>query len=156
MANQAPPPISSPDAPPFTVLALTAPGVVPQSVRMGPVAWAGGLGVIAPWDQNGKYGQPVQTQFPTNIPGVQLRCGVEDMAKGWYFPSRSATPSWQQQQAPANVPGPQLLGRSFSGPLGGIQVASIGNQLANNAVINSSGGKLGVIAAEHLAQSGTS
>lgn len=155
MANQ-PDPIRSPDAPPFTTVALTAPGAVPQGIRMGPVAWAGGLGVIAPWDQNGKYGQPVQTQYPTNIPGVQLRCGVEDMRKGWYFPSPSATPSWQQNQAAANVPGPQLYGRTYSGPLGGITVASIGNAIRNNAIANADGGKLGVIAAEHLAQSGTS
>jgi hypothetical protein len=108
---------------------------------------------VAPWDQNGKYGQPVQSQSPVNIPGVQLRCGVEDMRKNWAFPTRSPLPSWQQTQRPTNTPGPQLYGKSFSGALGGMTAGAINNGVAALAA-GAAGGSDNVIMAEHLAQSG--
>jgi hypothetical protein len=147
-----PTPIASPDAPPVVLVALTGP-YKSVTAKWGSVGWRGGMGVAPEWDQNGKYAQAVQSQAPANIPGVQLRCGVEDLVKSYYFPNRSPLPSFQQTQQPTNLPGPQLFGSAFTGSPGGVYAGQVNNGLASLAAGNA-GGVGNVILAEHLAQSG--
>lgn len=142
---------------PFTEVCLTAPPPAPiPALRYGPVGWAA-IDVAPPWAQIGRYAQPIPTQYPVNIPGVQLRQGVEDLDPRWSQPSRSATPTWQQTQKPANIAGAQRWGKSFSGQEGGILGAAQANALLANQIAFASGntaspgvGVSNIVAAEHL------
>jgi hypothetical protein len=144
--------VRSPDAPTFVAVAWNPPGPPAQPLEYGVVGWAG-IDVVPAWQQIGRYAQPVQTQTNANLPGFQLRNGVEDMRKNWQDPSRSPLPNWQRTQARSNVPGPQLWGSLFSGHLGGMQEGAISNGVTARATA-AAGGKSNVILAEHLSQSG--
>jgi hypothetical protein len=145
--------VRSPDAPAFVAVAGDAPHRRAQALEYGTVGWAGDINVVPEWQQNGRYGQPVQSQINANLPGFQLRCGVEDMRKSWYDPARGPLPNWQRTQVRSNVPGPQLWGSAFSGHLGGMQSGAISNGVAARAAAGA-GGQANVVMAEHLAQSG--
>lgn len=137
---------------PFTLLALTAPPGEPiPRLRYGTVGWKS-LPIAAPWQQIGLYDQPIPTQYPVNIPGVQLRNGVEDLSSRLSVPSRSNNPSWQQTQKPANLPGVQLWGKSFSQQQGAILGAAQENAVLANQIAASGGptGQSNIVAAEHL------
>jgi len=144
-----------PEGPPFTTVALTAPPVRPIPVgppQYGPVGWAA-IDVAPPWAQIGRYAQAIPSQYPANIPGVQLLQGVECLDPTWQVPSRSNRPIWQNTQQPTNLPGAQRYGKIFSGAQGGVEGAAMANAVAANQIAASGGGPAGqsnIIAAEHL------
>lgn len=94
----------------------------------GPIPSARGIGGEAGWRafgsgqhpsaQTGAFDGTLLNQLPANIPGVQLWNGVAGMTQGWYFPSRSVVPSFQQTQQMVNLAGAQRRGSMFTGPIG--------------------------------------
>jgi hypothetical protein len=139
------------------LLALTAPPGRPiPALKYGTVGWKA-LPVAAPWQQIGLYDQPIPTQYPVNIPGVQLRNGVEDLNSRLTQPAaRGSAASWQRTQKPSYVTGPQLYGKSFSGQQGGILGAAQSNAVLAGQIAASGGatGQSNIVAAEHLMGSG--
>ena len=73
-----------------------------------------------PSDQIGAFDGQMLTQYPTNIPGVQLKGGTEGMRSNWYYPSMTSIPlgSIQQTTRPNNITSGQRWGSQYSGPIG--------------------------------------
>lgn len=84
---------------------------------------------LAP-NQIGTRGARVLNQYPANVPGVQLFGGVAGLRSGWYYPSLSSLPQFQQSQRLVNVPGGQRAGQTFTGPLGPISARALATRVA--------------------------
>lgn len=68
--------------------------------------------------QIGVYGQQLLNQFPARYEGLQLDCGVNGLRSGYFTPTVSVVPTFQQTAHPVNVPGGQRAGQTHTGPLG--------------------------------------
>lgn len=99
----------------------------PVPAEYGPVTAARRAmpGHQLPPNQIGLYGDNQLSQFPARWEGLMLRCGVEGLRDGWYTPSKSVVPDFQQTQYPAVNVSPQLMGANPGAPVGPVNVAAM-------------------------------
>lgn len=106
------------------------PAAAPAGAQVGGVTGWRGIPTPSQTQQIGAFAGTVLTQFPVNLPGVQLNCGVNSMSAGWYTPSRSQLPSFMQSQQRGFSAGPQRGGQTYAGGLGPLTVAQMNNNVA--------------------------
>lgn len=114
--------------------APTPPSIPSQAGIAGEAGWRAFGNGQHPSQQIGAYAGLPLNQFPALIPGVQLHGGREGNNPGWYYPSRSVVPQYQQTQQFANLPGGQRRGSTFTGPIGPITARLFRARVAAAAV----------------------
>jgi hypothetical protein len=90
----------------------------PVAAEFGPVHWRPLPSGAAPWGQIGVWGDSLLNQFPAYYNQPQLLQGVQDLQSGWYTPTVSTLPTFDQTQRPTNVAGGQRYGANPGAPVG--------------------------------------
>jgi hypothetical protein len=76
--------------------------------------------------QGGYFDDVRLNQFPARWEGLMLRCGVEGLKSGWYTPTISVVPTFQQSQYPQrDRVGTQRFGQGYTGGVGPVNVAAM-------------------------------
>lgn len=136
LGRRKPPAPAGNDEPAGTVRAVQtgAPAAYPQHAHRngGTTGWAPMPGAANPSQQVGMFAGQLLTQYPTNVPGVQLKNGREGASSRWYYPTATYAPLGNigQTPRPGVISGGQRFGSIYSGPMGPIQAQELKQQVA--------------------------
>lgn len=107
-----------------------------------------GLGYVHPSSYGGAFSGAAITQRPGLVPGVQRRCGTEQLNSGWYVPPNpadAATASpfpWMVTQRASYYPGAQRSGGAPRGGMGPANAQAMRTQITRAQILQSG---LGVV-----------
>jgi hypothetical protein len=99
------------------------------AAAMGPVTWRGLTWPPSQPQQIGLWGEAILSQVEGYYNQPQLHSAVEFLQKGWYVPTVSAVPTFDQTQQPHPIGG-QRWGSVYSGPIGPLNVKAMQARVA--------------------------
>lgn len=111
----------------YLAIAPAVPAAPSQAGIGGTAGWKALPGLQNPNQQIGMYAGGLLNQFPAIIPGAQLYSGREYANSNWYTPTAAPVTNGGLSQTTNanNLPGGQLWGSQYGGPIGPISAQSM-------------------------------